>query len=68
MITVFFEVEGIAVLATVPQGWRGSSADSQEYILRELAVHKHPRGRKPSTPCHILHFDDPPVHNTEEVE
>jgi hypothetical protein len=68
MIIVFFALEGIALLAVLPQGWEAISVDFQEGILREVAVQNHSRGRKPSTSRYILHFDNAPVHNTEEIE
>jgi hypothetical protein len=40
---------------------------SGTYLLK-LAVQKSPKGRKPGSSCHRLHFDDAPVDNTEELE
>jgi histone-lysine N-methyltransferase SETMAR len=68
MIAVFFGVETIALLAVLHQGSKVTSAYFWEHILRELAVQKYPRGRKPSSPHHILHFKNMPVHNTEEIK
>jgi ribulose bisphosphate carboxylase small subunit len=68
MITVFSEPEGIMLLAVLHQGWKITSVYFQEHILRELAVQKHARGRKSSTACYTLHFDEAPLHNTEEVQ
>jgi hypothetical protein len=62
------EIEKIALLPILPQGWKTISIYFQEHILRELAVQKYTRGRKPSTTRYILHFDNAPVHNTEEGE
>jgi hypothetical protein len=68
MINVVFGVEGIALLAILPQDWKVTSAYFQEHIFRGLAVQKDPRNRKPSTPRCILHFNNAPIHNAEEFE
>jgi hypothetical protein len=50
MITVFFDVDGVALLIILLQGWEVTSGYFQEYIIRELATEKCPTGREPNMP------------------
>jgi hypothetical protein len=68
VITLFFGVDGIALLDVLLQGWKLKSEYVQENMIRVLAIEKDPTPRQIDTPRDSLQFEPVLIQNTEKVK
>jgi hypothetical protein len=63
-MTIFFGVNGIALIDILPERAKSSSEYFKENITKELDLIGYPTGRKPHATRICLHFNNALVHNT----
>jgi histone-lysine N-methyltransferase SETMAR len=68
MFVIFFNGTGDHTSVILPQEQRMNSTSFIECVIRPLAGFCYPEGTKPHQKRVVVHFDNPPIHNTETVQ